>query len=428
MGIDLMLYRCRIGLFRGGLCRMHPHKKTHQEQYSRMTKSSDIYVRVFCCCIVLLLMLLQYRAAIAIRDEYLFNDVSRMNGVDFCSTAHGMACNLEPLRCWRFGTYIAHTYEGTYSEATLYEYFVQRLLMLAADVELNPGPSSDTQEILEAISLSNVKTMQLINDVKTEVLSVKSEISSMKSDLSSMQEKIKQVEGTQVVFEKRLSDIDVKLDRVEYLNEVANDDIVALDTKFEKHCQKCEDLENIVDRLESEHRKCNMRVFGLDECPDENPDSLLLSVSENVCKIARPNEDAKIIFAKRLGERVDDKPRMVLVKFRDADYKFRLFTGRDLLREHGIRVSNDLTHRQRSMLREFKAQGKMGYFKGGRLCEFTDNNTPTGEIKSTKSRVFRKTVRSSGLQAKSGKVAGCDRERVSIVDLAEHQEPIDVDA
>ena len=58
---------------------------------------------------------------------------------------------------------------------------------------------------------------------------------------------------------------------------------------------------------------------------------------------------------------------MMLVTFRYSDDKFRIKAGRAVLRERGIRVSVDLTLRQRKQLQSLKAQGKTGYFHKGEL-------------------------------------------------------------
>jgi hypothetical protein len=87
--------------------------------------------------------------------------------------------------CFKTGTSIntLPTYDETTS-TSLYIFLSERLLILSSDVELNPGPSAETQSILDAIAASNIKTSKEIYEVKHEILSVKSEIVSVKNELN----------------------------------------------------------------------------------------------------------------------------------------------------------------------------------------------------------------------------------------------------
>ena len=48
------------------------------------------------------------------------------------------------------------------------------------------------------------------------------------------------------------------------------------------------------------------------------------------------------------------------MKFRYDDDKHSIYAGRDILRERGIRVGNDLTRRQREKLKAVKQTGRLG--------------------------------------------------------------------
>ena len=53
-----------------------------------------------------------------------------------------------------------------------YVEFSSRLLLLSADIELNPGPISDSESnILEAITASENRVLGEIRDVKQEIMS-----------------------------------------------------------------------------------------------------------------------------------------------------------------------------------------------------------------------------------------------------------------
>jgi hypothetical protein len=60
------------------------------------------------------------------------------------------------------------------------------VLLLAADIELNPCPTEDTQLILNAISDNRASLTQMKNDivgVKMEMTNVQTELTSIKSNI-----------------------------------------------------------------------------------------------------------------------------------------------------------------------------------------------------------------------------------------------------
>lgn len=86
--------------------------------------------------------------------------------------------------------------------------------------------------------------------------------------------------------------------------------------------------------------------------------------------IACPNEkwyDEDITDAYRIGRNQEGRPRILIVRLASFDLKLKLFSGRDRLREKGIKVSNELSEKQRSMLRRLKTDGNVGYFYKGEL-------------------------------------------------------------
>lgn len=302
---------------------------------------------------------------------------------------------------------------------SMYAFFAERLLLLASDVELNPGPSPETQAILDAIEASNSKTLNEIASLKNEVLSVKSEIGNIKSELSLMKYKIDRVEQNQNILSDKMYHIENKMDEVEYANELAMSDIDALDMKLEKHCQMCENMENQVDKLEAEQRRNSLRIFGLQDNPNESIEELKSSVKSKVFDIACPddviNKDT-ILFAKRYGVYDVEQPRMVLLKLENFNVKLKLFQGREILRKNGIRIANDLTTKQRSVLKDLKAKGQKGYFKGGQLFTIPDPEGNTEKMDTFETRVFKRGSRTLNDSTYS---LGSNSSVNTVVDLSE---------
>ena len=129
-----------------------------------------------------------------------------------------------------------------------------------------------------------------------------------------------------------------------------------------------------------------MRIFGLPEYEMSSED-LNRSIMDDVLKVTCPDKtwkSADILGAFRVGSRVNNQPRVTVVKFSNSTIKSHLYANRDALRANGIRISDDLTMRQRDKLKQLKDDGKTGYFQKRELKVREDRNDTSSNI----SRVF----------------------------------------
>jgi hypothetical protein len=278
-----------------------------------------------------------------------------------------------------------------------YYAYGKRLLILAADIELNPGPGSDitdknTQAILDAIR----ETRNEISEVKNEVRGVKSEIILMKSELNLMCKKVDEVEVNQKEIDGRMRFIEEKVDVLRYDQEVLACDMEAVSYGEDKRDSCLRNIEKQLLISESERLKSSMRIFGLKE--KESDDYSLKKLCEDEVLKEADTIEAKfdsntLIKAKRVGvvDTNQGNDRMVIVQFANSDDKFRLFKFRDKLRIKGIRISNDLSFLQRQELKQAKLKGLNGYFKGNKLVTYSKVN-PGSEPRP---RVFRRGTRQS---------------------------------
>ena len=107
-------------------------------------------------------------------------------------------------------------------------------------------------------------------------------------------------------------------------------DIDQLNDDFHEKIDLLQQMENDIDVLTAKSRNDTMRIFGLEERGEESYNELRTQIIENVLKIACPEEtwerdDIKRAF--RAGEATGEKPRMVIMKFRYDDDKYRIYTG-----------------------------------------------------------------------------------------------------
>ena len=69
-----------------------------------------------------------------------------------------------------------------YTLTNQYNTYSQGLLILSSDVELNPGPLTDKDEILQAIKSSKEYVLGELRTVQQDIRSIRVEVSAMKKD------------------------------------------------------------------------------------------------------------------------------------------------------------------------------------------------------------------------------------------------------
>ena len=132
-------------------------------------------------------------------------------------------------------------------------------------------------------------------------------------------------------------------------------DIDYLNDQIEQKEDTLNQLDKDIDRLEKNAGADTVRVFGLPEYTGESSENIRGHVIRNVLEVACPTESWEpddIKRAYRVGKgKIDGQPPVLMVRLRYDDDKSKIFEGRDLLRDTGIRVANDLTIRQRQALK-----------------------------------------------------------------------------
>lgn len=388
MGIDIELYRCRIGVFCGG-CIRNSHRRQYSKQYSKQkynpySNTSDIHYRVFASCLVIFMMLVGVLGVLTMVNFLgsVVNEQALHSTISPCFNVRSDILWLE-----KYIGFVTITFDFCPQSESLYMVYMQRLLLLSSDVELNPGPSNDTQQILDAIKESNRK----IEQVKDEVMAIRSDIAEVKNQVFEIKIKIGSIETRQNETDSKVQEVESKMDTVTYKYELLESDVESLAYNYEKKCEDFDRLEKQVYYLDRENRKKNLRIFGLPETEPETNDHLISEIEDKILNIAYPDKDYEagtIRSARRIGAIQEDSPRMVLVEFKNLENKLKIFTVREELRKCGIKVSNDLTIWERNQLKEL---GKRGYFKNGELQILPD----VEQDASQKSRIFKRAVRKS---------------------------------
>lgn len=260
----------------------------------------------------------------------------------------------------------------------IYLCFSQRILLLSSDVELNPGPSDDTQMILNAIQESNRKFSSELGAVKNEIQNVRLDITSVKSEICSVKQMIQSVETKQLQLDEKVKNLEDKFVEMQAQSESLQNAVAQMSYFEECENDRLDVIEQQVYNLEAENLKCSLRVFGLQE-PENGVKNLKTMVNNNILQVADVEDNLTIdciADARRIGNNTSrDRCCMVIVKFSDYNAKMKLFKYQDKLRENVIRISNNLTYGQRKQLKELSDKGYYGYFKNGKLYKRQKDNT-----------------------------------------------------
>ncbi|KAL4234146.1 hypothetical protein ACF0H5_005799 [Mactra antiquata] len=351
MNIDIDSYRKRIGCFGPG--RGFNFKSNYT--YNPYTYGSDIHFRAFLMSIIFV--------ATFGGGTTLAKCVLQLANTDYHCPENFIANTF----IWQEPSWTPNTY--------IYNY-CQRIFVLSSDIETNPGPLTDKEEILSAIKENSEYIKAEINSLKDTVKNIKSDVEITMEICSTISERVDRIDQKQIKMDKRLSHLEFEVENLRAEKEMLQLDIDSLHDNQNAKPTYINKMVDAIDRLERKHTQNNLRIFGMEEGNSENPVALKQKVME-VIKSVIPDEkvdDYSISDIFRIGKYVAGKCRMVIVKFVNQNVKHKLFHSRDVLRTMGLRISDDLSTKQREDLAELKAQGQTGYYKNGKLCVRMEDN------------------------------------------------------
>lgn len=169
-------------------------------------------------------------------------------------------------------------------------------------------------------------------------------------------------------------------EKINTLTQMFNETIKNLRGELGDATNKISKLECKIDDLEQYSRRHNLRVYGIQEVPQENTEQHLVTLFEN--KLGITVNSMYIDRSHRLGPKNSSKPRPVLVKFTSYKIRRQIFTNKKLLKKTGFVIMEDLT------------KTRLGIFKAA--CEkYGKHNvwTSDGVIKVAKGDVIASITR-----------------------------------
>ncbi|XP_075526844.1 uncharacterized protein LOC142558589 isoform X3 [Dermacentor variabilis] len=202
--------------------------------------------------------------------------------------------------------------------------YLAKLLLLAGDVETNPGP--DLSGLAEQLT-------QIAADIKT-------------------------------IKEERLTSIDKKLERLSGL-----EDNVSACTKQIASLQKTvSSLELRLDDLENRSRRSNPIVYGMQEDTKENTESLERAVNEKVIRHTLKLEPVAIERIHRLGKPMANKTRPIIFKLLDFRDKTKILRNCQKLKDTVYAISEDFSPRVRDIRKKLWQYGKARKESGDKVA------------------------------------------------------------
>jgi len=363
---------------------MSSFKKQRQKKYCPFVRASDVHFRSMTVFIFLALYLGYHHCLVSTlhgiaNTPLISNDICDViNSPDdnslFC-VDHGTASDMN-----------GNNYVTGVQWPILNAVFdiAQRLLMLAAYVELNPGPVDNIDAILDNLLQAVALSSRVMSEFKyfeegtmQEFKAIRNDVSSIKSDVDLLKEEHHNICQEFITLKSMcMSNITKTLTNEQRVTELQNVvenmrlDIDALHDKLRATDSTIDALLEDVEQLKRKNISSNMHIFSLNANVDETQAQLKSKVINKVLKIAQSDIDKRndnMKPVKVIPTQNSLQDNFIIVTFRFDDDEFRVCEGRNLLRAQGIRVGDDLTFKQHETLRLLNKLGKTGYYAKGRL-------------------------------------------------------------
>ncbi|XP_077551771.1 uncharacterized protein LOC144165971 [Haemaphysalis longicornis] len=208
---------------------------------------------------------------------------------------------------------------------------IKLLLLTSGDVELNPGPTSDSES--EATVNSQILKKILKEQTKTN------------KTLTALSANLKQVELTIGNVQERITSMEKELARLQKCEDkLAEHEVLCKGTK-----ELVEELSAKIEDLENRSRRNNVIIYGLSEEPNEDNKSLRNRVEQEVFKELLSVEVKSIERIHRLGFKHAEKPRPVILRLFDFSEKMKIMASCPKLKGTEISVSEDFSKRLRDL-------------------------------------------------------------------------------
>lgn len=109
-------------------------------------------------------------------------------------------------------------------------------------------------------------------------------------------------------------------------------------------------LDNRDDKLEQYTRRNNFRIFGVIENAKEDVEAVVRNMLKK--KLNLDFQQYAIERTHRTGKRMNGKPRAIIVRMANFEYKLEIFQVKKGLKDTGVSIAEDLTNYRVQVLKE----------------------------------------------------------------------------
>ena len=237
-------------------------------------------------------------------------------------------------------------------------------LLLCMDVETNPGPD-DNPSFLHVLDWRFGQMMQGLHTFTTNIT--------------------RMIEDKWEKLDKKIQYFSAEMKQTRQHAEENRQDIRDLQEDGELISSRLEKLERKLESIEVESKQCNLKFVGVEEIHrgDSYTDAEMIVDLLNDYSSAQNWQLDDISRAYRVGNprQRNGQPRPLIVQFSTWRNKMAVLTDHSLsneLRYEGIKVTSDLTTRQRDTIDFYRSQGKIAFYHSGRL-QFAQRQPPLSQ-------------------------------------------------
>ena len=250
-------------------------------------------------------------------------------------------------------------------------------LLICKNIEANPSPD-ESNNILQIMEW---KFAQVMYGMQTYTANF-----------------CRMIEEKCIIIDNSFRDLTARVGELRPRIEQSKDDTDDLQQDRETIVERLDRLEEKIDTTEMQAKRTNLKFIGIRE--PRRGDSYT-SVEQQIVDVLSEFSTspcwylADINRAFRVGapQHRSDQPRPLIVQFNRWRDKMVILNDRNLrdkLRRAGIKVTSDLTSRQRDALHLYRSQGKIAYYRNGRL-HFADrlDSFPRSRYQESYSQALR---------------------------------------
>nr|CAH7765595.1 unnamed protein product [Callosobruchus chinensis] len=188
--------------------------------------------------------------------------------------------------------------------------------------------------------------MVLTREVRDEIKNVVSQ--SIQSILNDEQVKRiieKVVDGVTKTIEERIGRLEQKIEAIALENST-----VIRDIKEEAAILKSENeyLLRVFDDIDQQSRNKNLRIFNFPEKNGEDLPQEIIRLCNS--KLDVPIEKEDIVVCSRIGKKLTNRPRSILLKLAHVSSKQRIYKNKSRLKGSGIVIKEDLSEKRLKLM------------------------------------------------------------------------------